>query len=90
MAFVGLKFFAQHLFQFFPDGTVKDVTTDSSEDSSEKPDAPEPQPEPEPEPEVEPELEVEPETEPEVEVFSDLLETPKPKARRGRPKKSSS
>lgn len=84
MAFVGLKFFAQHLFQFFPDGTVKDVTKDSSEDSSEKPDVPEPQPEPEPEPEVEPELE------PEIQVASDLQETPKPKARRGRPKKPTS
>ena len=89
MAFVGLKFFAQHLFQFFPDGTVKDVTTDSSEDSSEKPDAPEPQPEPDPEPEVEPAREaepllgVEPTLEPETRVSS-------PKARRGRPKKSSS
>ena len=77
MAFVGLKFFAQHLFQFFPDGTVKDVTKDSSEDSSEKPDAPEPQPEPEPEPEVEPMLE------PEIQGSS-------PKARRGRPKKPTS
>ena len=89
MAFVGLKFFAQHLFQFFPDGTVKDVTTDSSEDSSEKPDAPEPQPEPDPEPEVEPELEVEPllEVEPTLEPETRVSS---PKARRGRPKKSSS
>ena len=89
MAFVGLKFFAQHLFQFFPDGTVKDVTTDSSEDSSEKPDAPEPQPEPDPEPEVEPELEVEPllEVEP---TLAPETRVSSPNARRGRPKKSSS